>query len=173
MARRTAKKSRTKKRPKSSTKTRQLQKPILAGIPPQRRIDIFGIFLLVIGLLTLISLFTQSTGSITGWWVLNLSKAFGWNVYLLPVALIFLGAWLLLRNIDKLPKLSAERLVGILFFFFNLTAWFHLFIDGGYPEAKLGIGGGYLGAFFKIGLVRTLGKPSTWQWRISSKVWAI
>lgn len=158
MARRTSKKSKAGKR-KNASSNKQTPKPILSGIPPQRRIDILGILLLVIGLLTLLSLFTQSTGSITGWWVQNLSKAIGWDVYLLPIALIGLGAWMLLRNMEKLAKLSAERLVGILLFFFNLTAWFHLFIDGGYPEAQLGTGGGYLGAFFKISLVRMLGKP--------------
>ncbi len=158
MARRTTKKSKKSNRTKPSS-GKNTRKPILAGIPPQRRIDILSIILLVIGLLTLLSLFTQSTGSITGWWVSSLSKAIGWDVYLLPIALIGLGAWMLLRNMEKLPKLSAERLVGILLFFFNLTAWFHLLIDGSYTEAQLGIGGGYLGAFFKIGLVRTLGKP--------------
>ena len=160
MARRTSKKTSAKKRTtKSTTKKRVQREPILAGIPPQRRIDIFGIILLVIGLLTLVSLFTQANGSVTGWWVTNLSIAMGWDVYLLPLALIGIGAWMLLRNMDKLPQLSAERVVGFLLFFINLSAWFHLFIDGGFPEAKAGTGGGYVGAFFKITFVRTLGKP--------------
>ena len=160
MARRTSKKTSVKKRTTKSKTNKQVQRePILAGIPPQRRIDIFGIILLVIGLLTLVSLFTRSTGSITGWWVTNLSIAMGWDVYLLPLALIGIGAWMLLRNMDKLPQLSAERVVGFLLFFINLSAWFHIFIDGGFPEALAGTGGGYVGAFFKITFVRTLGKP--------------
>ena len=160
MARRTSKKSSARKRTtKSNTKKQIKRDPILAGIPPQRRIDIFGILLLVIGLLTLISLFTRTTGSVTGWWITNLSIAMGWDVYLLPLALIGIGAWMLLRNMDKLPQLSVERIVGFLLFFINLSAWFHLFIDGGFSEAKAGTGGGYVGAFFKITFVRTLGKP--------------
>ena len=159
MARRTSKKPSSKKRTSKPSAKQVKREPILASIPPQRRIDIFGIILLLIGLLTLVSLFTQATGSITGWWVKNLSIAMGWDVYLLPLALAGIGAWMLLRNMDKLPQLSAERIVGFLLFFINLTAWFHLFIDGGFPEAKLGTGGGYVGAFFKITLVRTLGKP--------------
>lgn len=158
MARRTTKKSQSSKRTK--TTSRQIKRePILAGISPQRRIDIFGIVLLVIGLLTIVSLITSTTGSVTGWWVTNLSIAMGWDVYLLPLALILVGGWMLLRNMDKLPQLSAERIVGFLLFFVNLAAWFHLFIDGGFPEAAAGTGGGYLGAFFKITFVRTLGKP--------------
>ena len=159
MARRTSNKTKSKKRTSNSKSKQVNREPLLAGIPPQRRIDIFGILLLLIGLLTLVSLFTQATGSITGWWVKNLSIAMGWDVYLLPLALAGIGGWMLLRNMDNLPQLSAERIVGFLLFFVNLPAWFHLFIDGSFSEAKLGTGGGYVGAFFKITLVRTLGKP--------------
>ena len=158
MARRTAKKSKSTKRTKTTSKQVR-REPILAGISPQRRIDIFGIILLLIGLLTIVSLITSTTGSVTGWWVTNLSIAMGWDVYLLPLVLILIGGWMLLRNMDKLPQLSAERIVGFLLIFVNLAAWFHLFIDGAFPEAAAGTGGGYLGAFFKITFVRTLGKP--------------
>ena len=155
MARRKSKKSKTSKRNQSTSKS----KPILSGIPPQRRIDIFAIILVLIGLLTLISLFTQATGSVTGWWVENLGSVFGWGVYILPVALIALGMWMLLRNISKLPPISAERITGILLFFINLLVWFHLFIDGGFTDAQAGTGGGYVGAAIKLGLVRALGRP--------------
>jgi DNA segregation ATPase FtsK/SpoIIIE, S-DNA-T family len=156
MARRTTKKTTPRKRNKAKTKATQ---PLLLELSPQRRIDIFAIVLILIGLLTLVSLFTQTSGSVTGWWVRNLSIAIGWGVYILPLALIALGAWMLLRNIERLPSLSAERIVGIFLFFSNLTAWFHLILDGGFPEAQMGIGGGYIGAVSKLLLVRTLGRP--------------
>ena len=47
MARRTSKKTKSRKSTKSSS-SKNVQKPILAGIPPQRRIDILGIILLVV-----------------------------------------------------------------------------------------------------------------------------
>ena len=158
MARRTTKKSKSTRRKNSSQKPKQ-RKPILSGISPQRRIDIFAIVLALIGLLTLISLFTQKTGAITGWWVTNLAKIIGWGIYILPLALIALGAWMLLRNIEKFPPLSAERSVGIILLFINLVAWFHLLLDGSIADAQAGLGGGYLGAVIKIGLVRGLGRP--------------
>ena len=158
MARRTSKKSTSKKRTPSKAK-KQTRQPILLGISPQRRMDIFGIILVVIGLLTLISLFTQSSGRVTGWWVTNLSKVIGWGVYLLPLVLIGLGGWMLLRNVDNFPSLSTERVVGILLFLFNLPIWFHLAIDGDFTDAQAGIGGGYLGAALKFVLIQTLGKP--------------
>ena len=160
MARRTVKKSKAKQSSKKKASTRARPKePLLSGVPPQRRVDIVGIILLLIGILTLISLFTQSSGSITGWWVQNLSKLIGWGIYILPFALMIMGTWMLFRNMEKLPRLSAERSVGIVLLFLNLTAWFHLAIDGGFPEASLGSGGGYIGAAVKLGFVRTLGEP--------------
>jgi S-DNA-T family DNA segregation ATPase FtsK/SpoIIIE len=159
MARRkTTKKAKTKQTRKSSSRSTS-KKIDFSAISPQRRVDIFAIILVLIGFLTLISLFTQSTGSLTSWWVRNLSKAMGWGVYIFPLALIGIGGWLLLRNFDKLPKISTERILGMLLLFINLTAWFHLFIDGNLVEARAGIGGGFTGAFIKIGLVTALGKP--------------
>jgi S-DNA-T family DNA segregation ATPase FtsK/SpoIIIE len=155
MARRTSKKTkRRKKKAQSSSK-----KPILSGIPPQRRVDILGIGLAFIGILTIISLFTQNTGSITGWWVARLGKIMGWGVYIFPLILVGLAVWVFLRNNDKLPTLSVERLIGIFFLFINLITWFHLILDAGYQEAQRGAGGGYIGAAIKLFFIRTLGKP--------------
>lgn len=159
MARRkTAKKAKSKQRKKSNIKS-LFAKINLPQISPQRRVDIFAILLLLIGFLTLVSLFTQSTGSLTRWWINNLSKAFGWGVYILPFALVGIGSWFLLRKVDKFPKISAERIVGMILLFINLTAWFHLIIDGRFSTAEAGVGGGYTGAAIKIGLVTALGKP--------------
>lgn len=159
MARRkTAKKAKSKQRKKSNIKS-IFEKINLPHISPQRRVDIFAILLLLIGFLTLVSLFTQSNGSLTRLWINGLSKAFGWGVFILPFALIGIGSWFLLRKVDKFPKISAERIVGMILLFINLTAWFHLIIDGRFSAAEAGVGGGYTGAAIKIGLVTALGKP--------------
>ena len=160
MARRTVKKSQARQSSKPKTKPKSKpQEPLLAVVSSQRRGDIVAILLILIGTLTLISLFTQRTGTLTAWWVRSLATLMGWGVYLLPLALITLGAWMLFRNNQQLPRLSTERTVGIILFFLNLTAWFHLVIDGGFTEAQLGSGGGYLGAVIKVGLVQLLGRP--------------
>ena len=158
MARRTSKKTRPKQSQKTKSKTTSKSQTSLT-ISPQRRMDILAIILLLIGILTLISLFTQTAGSITAWWVNSLSFIIGWGVFLLPILLILISVWLLLRNNPSAPKLSAERLTGIILIFLNITAWLHLFIKGGYPEARNGLGGGFLGAAIINGLVRTLGNP--------------
>jgi DNA segregation ATPase FtsK/SpoIIIE, S-DNA-T family len=158
MARRSVKKS--KARPSTKAKTRPKPKDtLLERVSPHRQVDILAIVLLLFGALTLISLFTQSSGSLTGWWVNSLSRVIGWGVYILPLVLVILGAWMLFRNMERLPQLTTTRTVGIILFIINLSAWFHLFINGGFDEARLGSGGGFIGAAVKIGLVRTLGAP--------------
>jgi len=49
---------------------------------------------------------------------------FGWGVYILPVGLIVLGTWLVARNVDRLPELSLERIVGIILLFIALLVTF-------------------------------------------------
>lgn len=154
MARRTAKKSK-----KRSKKTKTPRKSFLSGISAQRRIDILGVILILIGVLTIMSLFTQNTGSIISWWIVSLKKVMGWGVYIFPLILVGTAVWMFLRNNEKVPTLSFERLLGITLLFINLTAWFHLALEGGYPEAQAGTGGGFVGAAAIIFLVRTLGKP--------------
>ena len=75
--------------------------------------DILGVVMALIGLLTLLSLFSAGNGGLTGYWIKALRSVFGWGVYLLPVGLLVLGTWLVARNVDRLPELSLERIIGI------------------------------------------------------------
>jgi len=160
MPRRTSKKKKTTKRRTTKSKTKQKQ-PLFSSISPQRWTEILAIFLILLGVLSLISLFSQSSGSVMGWWTTAQSKVVGWGVYILPFLLIAFGAWLLLRKVIDTPLLSTERVLGILLLFINLTAWFHLFLDGNMEQARLGLGGGYIGAGIKIAFVQALGRPGT------------
>ena len=159
MARRkTGQKTKSKGRGKSNTRS-LLKRINLPNIPPQRQIDIFAILLVLIGLLSFVSAVTQSSGSLTSWWITNLKKIMGWGAYILPFVLVGIGIWLLMRRVERIPKISAERILGMILLFINLTAWFHLGIDGGMPEAQAGIAGGVIGAAIKIGFVTALGRP--------------
>ncbi len=122
-----------------------------------RKLDFLGIFLALIGFLTLLSLLSSQRGTVTGAWIDALSKAAGWGVWALPLALLAVGLWLVFRRIESLPQLSAERLTGVILLYLNLLAWLHLAAGGGWEQAALGKGGGYIGAFFQRGLVRALG----------------
>jgi S-DNA-T family DNA segregation ATPase FtsK/SpoIIIE len=110
--------------------------------------------------LTVLSLFSASKSGLTGEWIRLLAQGFGWGVYILPVALIILGAWLVARNVDRLPALTIERVIGILLLFSGLLVAFHGLsgpAETAMTRAVDGKGGGYLGGLLQQGLVAGLG----------------
>ena len=148
-----SKRTAAKKSSRKSNSTRQEPKKpsILSSFTLDRKLDILGIGMVLLGLLTLLSLLSSSNGWLSGGWLAIIGKSFGWGMYLLPVGLIALGLWLILRHFEKLPQMEPVRLVGLFLFFILLLAWLHLF---SFPDnqaqifdlAAQGQGGGYLGA---------------------------
>ena len=136
--------------------------PIATGISLDRKLDIAGIGLALVGLLTLLSLASSARSALIGGWVSLIQKTFGWGMYLLPLALITVGVWLVVRNFERVPSVSVERLIGVSLLFANLLCWLHFFIFPDSSQAALdlavaGQGGGYIGAAFLIALQSTLG----------------
>ena len=146
------KRSTAKKSSRKSAKARQEQrKPSFwSSLTLDRKLDILGISMVLVGLLTLLSLLSNSNGWLSAGWLAFIGKSFGWGMYLLPVGLMALGLWLILRHFEQLPQLEPIRLVGMFLFFMLLLAWLHLF---SFPEnqgeifalAAQSQGGGYLG----------------------------
>ncbi len=162
--RRTSKARPQKAAPRQKTARRAPSDSLLARwkrISPERRLDILGVVLALIGLATLLSLLSQSNAGITSVWVGALKYAAGWGVFLLPVALIGLGLWLVLRNIDRLPLLSPERFTGLVFLILNLLSWMHVIGGGGKELAQAKAGGGYIGYFFQWLFTSALGQAGT------------
>jgi S-DNA-T family DNA segregation ATPase FtsK/SpoIIIE len=124
-----------------------------------RKLDLIGIIMLFVGLLTLLSLISASHNLFTARWLTFLGRAFGWGIYLFPAALIIVGLWLVLRSFQYVPNLAVERLFGVVLFFFNLLGWMHLFSfpKDAYALAAESAGGGYAGAFIFTLLYVSLG----------------
>src|SRR4030065_2896151 len=96
----------------------------------------------------------------TGGWLAVLGRLFGWGGYLFPVGLAAVGLWLVLRSFESVPRLSFERLFGLVLLFLNLLAWMSLILSPPQAinaDAALGGGGGYVGGFFFKVLYDTLG----------------
>lgn len=127
-----------------------------------RKLDILGVILALVGLLTLLSLASPKQGRLTGAWVQALYWLAGWGAFVLPLALIAVGLWLVFRKIEKLPTPSLLRLVGLGLFYLSVLTILHLAAGGGLEVAADGSGGGYLGALFEGLLVLTLGKAGAW-----------
>jgi len=152
--------SKTRKRSTGGTQSvlslRRWRMPKLAL---DRKLDILGVFLALIGLLTLLSLVSPNNGSVTGWWVLSVKRIAGIGSFIFPVVFLLVGVWLILRNIERLPMLSLERIAGLIFLYLNILGWLHILQGGGWDLANDGHGGGYLGAISERLLVSTLGRP--------------
>ncbi|GAB4503321.1 MAG: DNA translocase FtsK [Anaerolineales bacterium] len=111
-----------------------------------------GIVLGLTGLLTLLSLISASRSTLTGSLIRFLGQIFGWGLYILPVGLIVVGFWLILRNIERMPAFSAARVTGITLLYIWLLATLHiLFVPYELAEqaALDGVGGGYFGSLFQ------------------------
>lgn len=122
---------------------------VKTSIPLDRKLDLIGIILLFVGLLTALSLISVSHNLITARWLTFLGQAFGWGAYLFPAGLIIMGLWLVLRSFQHIPHVAAERFVGILLLFINILGWMHFFSFPKDPQALAASsgGGGYIGSF--------------------------
>ena len=128
------------------------------GMPPDRKQDVFGAMLGLLGILALLSMVTSQQGALTDWFVTILHQVAGWGAFFIPIILIASGVLILTREYIDLPILTAGRQTGIFLLVFNLLTWFHFFAGGGWIAANAGIGGGYLGGVFEWALVKGLGK---------------
>jgi S-DNA-T family DNA segregation ATPase FtsK/SpoIIIE len=123
-------------------------------------VDIAGIVLIVIGLLTLLSLMTSYSSGLTQAWTSLLRRWIGWGAYALPLVLLLIGTWFLLSKMDRFPGVSSERVIGVVLIFFNLLTWFQL-LDVSFGGLSNPPGGGILGGAFYRALENGLGKAGT------------
>jgi S-DNA-T family DNA segregation ATPase FtsK/SpoIIIE len=129
-------------------------------ISDERKLDILGVIIMLIGFLTLIGVFSTTKTGIAAWWASLVSKAIGWGGVFLAILLLGIGGWLVIRKIDRIPPISMERLTGLVFLFFNILAFLHVFA-GGLVNAELvsqaAKGGGVVGGVIVSLLNNALG----------------
>lgn len=163
MARKTTKKTSSRRstsrstRRKSSSRSRSSLGKQLRKISSERKLDILGVVLLILGVIFLLGFFGSSQVGLTAWIILLLGWIAGLGAILFPIMLIFLGLWFLVRNEQRFPMLSAERMLGVVLLYLNILSWMHWFSGGGWDLAEAGQGGGYIGGFFERLLVVALG----------------
>ena len=132
-------------------------------LSPERKLDVVGAIMAVVGILTVLVLVSAQRSTVTGSLLGVIRWAFGWGMYILPAALIVMGMWLILRRIEKLPPLSLERATGIILFFLWLLTLMHSIIPLETSEQAIleGIGGGYVGSLFARILLNGFGGAGT------------
>ena len=157
--------SSAKGRNKSGSKKSPPPQPTIVSVPwwdtlsPERKLDVVGAIMSMVGLLTLLIQFSAQRSAPADSILRVMGQFFGWGVYILPIGLIVMGLWLIFRRIEKLPPLSLERATGIILFFLWLLALMHSIIpmDMAQQAALEGVGGGYFGNLFRQILFNGLG----------------
>ena len=154
-------------KPKPKPKTAARKKPTRqtskepTGMSLDRKLDITGVVLAFFGVLTLFGLLSPDRSGIALAWVNLWRSAFGWGIYVFPLALIGIGAWLIARNFENVPRPDFERMLGVIILFILLLVVMHIFVSPADPAAARdlafqGKGGGRIGAelmiFFEGGL---------------------
>lgn len=144
---------------KSKGKSSTDAAPASPGMSLDRKLDIVGIVLLFIGLLTLLSLVSASHNTATASWLGFLGLAFGWGAYLFPAGLCIIGLWLVLRSFQRVPHFAFERIIGVVLLFLDILGWmnFFTFTQDAYALAATKQGGGYVGAFIYTPMYLGLG----------------
>ncbi|PWB72800.1 MAG: hypothetical protein C3F07_11125, partial [Anaerolineales bacterium] len=130
------------------------------ALSDERKLDVVGAIMAVVGLATILILFSAQRSAVTESMMSILSRTFGWGIYILPVGLIVMGLWLILRRIETLPPLTLERGTGVVVLFLWILTAIHSYYAP--PElseqaAMEGLGGGYIGSLFHRFLFNNLG----------------
>ncbi len=112
--------------------------PPLLNLSTDRKLDILGIFLALGGIVIGLSLLSPTQGALTGGIILLFKFPFGNGVYVLWLALILFGGWLVLRKIERIPPVSIERVTGFLLLFLLIQTILHALTgDGGWFGSAL------------------------------------
>lgn len=152
--------SKTSSTTKTSTPRNKVIQPAPQPLSAERKVDIAGIVLIVIGLLTLLSLMTSNSGNLSQGWTDFLQRWIGWGAFALPLVLLLIGSWFLLSKMDQFPGVSSERVIGVVLIFFNLLTWFQL-VDASFGGLSSPQGGGLLGGAIYRALEAGLGAAGT------------
>lgn len=130
---RPARGSRSSKSPTGGKRSGKIDLPLfgltgdfsLGSVTFDRWMDITGVLVGLVGLLTLIGLLTPAQSGLVSGWITALEDMFGWGMFLLPLGLIICGGWLALRKLDRVPSFAFERVLGAVILFLVLLAVLH------------------------------------------------
>ena len=157
-------KSSPRKRTTSSSRAKKAQEPQRVGISLDRKLDIAGIGLALVGMLTLLVMLSPINSGVTEGWMTLLGWGFGGGKYLFPFLLLFGGLWLILRKFERIPPLAVDRILGIVLLFVCLLAILHFTYsifaqpeENAFTLANAGLGGGFIGAAASAGLDAAFG----------------
>ena len=174
-----------------STRRRRTSEPWL-DLGATLRVEVLGIVIISIAILTFLSFISPNQGKVTAGWLHLLRQGFGWGAYLAPFVFGALGLGLLMHGFGRLAGVRWERVIGLSLIAATALGLTHLIVAGEEPWSLVvaGRGGGLLGwavgeglryaigdigayvmavALFVIGLVLFLGRSTA---EIGFAIWS-
>jgi S-DNA-T family DNA segregation ATPase FtsK/SpoIIIE len=139
------------KRTAGKKSVRSVSSPSAPLVSPDNRLDILGVCLIGVALLTVLFFFASGAESIPGLWTALLRRLFGVGAYLVPLIIATPGVYLILRRFrSALPVPSPDRIAGMVLLFLGGLMAAHLLTyptrETIFQTAAQGAGGGYVGA---------------------------
>jgi DNA segregation ATPase FtsK/SpoIIIE, S-DNA-T family len=107
--------------------------------------DFFGLGFIIIGLISFLHSFNLTSGKLVDSWVEMIFKWFGSGSYLLFLILIIFGVIILLRHVERFPKINYKKLVGMELLLFSFSALISSFGGFSVKRANIGLDGGIIG----------------------------
>lgn len=132
------------------------------GLSPVQ-LQIVGLGLLLLSIVTLLGLLGVSTGSVLGWWVTAVRRTFGWWAFLVTLVASVVGLRLLWRDLYERLPLSPAMVVALEVLLLVVLVASHaplvvrLGADEAWLAAQQGRGGGYVGWALAVLLMEGLG----------------
>ncbi len=129
------------------------------NLEPRLREEVVSLLLMALGGITLLNLLSVShaQGVLIDSWSQVLRWIFGWGAFLVALAMVALGAGLLLRNLQSLRTIPRLRIAGGFLLFASVLGLLHFFYPDPLQLAQEGRGGGYIGWAISTALYSTLG----------------
>jgi S-DNA-T family DNA segregation ATPase FtsK/SpoIIIE len=131
-----------------------------------RQGEVWGLFLILLGVVTLLAMLSPRQGALTSWWIEQLRIFVGDGVLLLVLLMIGIGLWGVLRGIGRLAYVPWYRPLGGVLLFLAIVIGLHM--DGSITDAQAlsmaqdGQGGGLLGYGLSELLINALGYTLAW-----------
>lgn len=128
------------------------------------RTEVQGIVLVLLSVFTLLSLFTNSRGSITGAWIDLVRSLTGDGVWGVPLLTGALGLWMVIRAVEKMPDLPWQKPTGVLLIFLAYITGASLVSPSfvRVAQADQGKAGGWIGYYLADFLESALSLWGAW-----------
>jgi S-DNA-T family DNA segregation ATPase FtsK/SpoIIIE len=123
----------------------------LSELARPRRQELAGILLFLLGIFSAASMLWPAPGVMMRAWQSLLAELFGWGLFVVPIALVVIGSWLLLRNYrERMPRIELRQVIGLALLYLVLLASLHAALgvsglDEAISRALEGRGGGLIG----------------------------